>query len=186
MVIDTEAICVWSKMSVHWRNTQNFVNPAALPTADSSSTISLSTTTPATYDASTTPMEYDRLPPCESPRPFHYRLAASSPTSTDLNDSSRPSAFSTPTAHYNDISIPLDPLAPSFYPLFDSTPSYTALHPSTFVHAPVDSITSTSTAMTLSPDLHTSAADEPVPTVGTFCRKNCLSLICMRRPSSRS
>jgi len=101
------------------------------------------------------------VPSCESSRPSHRCLAAStpSPTSADLGDSARTTATVTPASNSTD-STHLDPLAPMFTPRFVSSPSTT--YPSVSVLQPVDS---TSTA---DPDPY--AVDGDVPRCDEFSR----------------
>ena len=117
LVIDTGARCVWSKMTVQCDHAMNFTDSDAPSTTESSTAADSSTvfnstitapltddssthppaaqssvSTSTTTDASTTPKKYSRQPPCESSRPVHHRLtASSSPNSADLGDCTRDS-----------------------------------------------------------------------------------------------
>ena len=131
---------------------------AAPPTAISSTTtpsaiewlsaIPSSVSTSTTADASTTLKEYSRRQPCESPRPLHPRLtASSSPNFVDLSDSARVTTTVTSTSNHVN-STHLDPLASSFMPRFVSTP------PTYCFRSPVN------------PDPSTSMVEEEVHVIG--------------------
>lgn len=174
LVINDEARCVWSKLTANWGATQPFVTPATPPTTvvirrtDPDSTTSTCDATTTTCDAATTTLDYS-LRQCESTRPYHRRLASvSSSTSTDLGDSTRPTACSTPTAHCNNTSTLLDAQAPSVSPQFDSTSSSAAPPWTASTYPPDDPTSPVSTTVILCNDFHASTAVETLPTVGTF------------------
>ena len=102
------------------------------PAAEWSSAAPSSVSTSTTTDASTTPKEYSRRSPCESPRPLHRRLiASSSPNSVDLGDSARVTTIVTSTSDHVNF-MPLDPLASSFVPKVVSV-LLPSIHPRLFV-----------------------------------------------------
>jgi len=138
LVIDSEARCIYSKFTAKREATQQFVTPSAASATTPPSATSTSADRPSACDATTTTIN-DSLPLCVSPRPFHRRLTslgpsadgpcADSATSTaDLGDSTRALTRSTPTAHRNDASTPLNPLASSFSPRLTVTPPSATSH----------------------------------------------------------
>lgn len=178
LVIDTEAKCVWSKLTVESGVTQDFTNPtisftAGSPTASlstvgssavTSSTVGSFTTSPPStsgpivQDTFTIPTEYGRLPPCKSPKFVQRRLAAFSGSPTSNGPvTARSTAVTTPN-HYA-TSMSFDPFAPSFSPRFVSThPSDPAVQSSDPSICPFDPLSAFHPSMLVCPPVDSTSS----------------------------
>ena len=176
LVIDTEARCVWSKLTASWGDVQSFANSVVSTVVDPQTTTSVSEST--TCDAITVASDRD-LPPCESLRSSYYCIdSVVSPTTTvtDLDDSAQATVGSQPTSHCNGVSTSLDPSAPLFIPLsasslvtasVSSEPHCTEVDKSLNDFVPHASVTATPVS-----DSCLSAGADTLPVVGTFLHNN--------------
>jgi len=176
LVIDTEARCVWSKLTANWGDVQSFANPVVSTVVDPQSTTSVSES--ITCDAITVASDRD-LPPCESLRSSYHCLdSVVSPTTTviDLDDSTRVTVGLQPTSHCNGVSTQLDPSAPLFIPSSASslvTASESSAHHCTEVDNSVDDFAPhVSVIATSASDSCLSVAADTMPVVGTFSHNN--------------